>query len=370
MDRSIKRIALIVAALLALVALFCLTGCKPNNYTSKKKDKVTELYRADAENWFTRNRPGAKVESLGAYTASTDLYAAVKGTYSYQGKQYAYAYDGYNKKMYSSESYEEVCTILKERMHEEFNLDPAQTTYLFLGYAFGTKTENDDWQHHVKPDPASAGTKNGGYPEKLTTPRTNMLPAELGAAEFAALVLAGKEKFTFAINSYVDAYPAYDQDKLKQYSSCLRGIWYYVPVYAGFNGAYKKVYRDNGVVEHWCHLQEFGPRIWAGWYFQGVPKFKDNLCVTGTEEDFTLTIPERTQVVLLTQDKLQVQNYFTSKDGKYHEFPPDTFYREECPGNAAYYVYGNDFVAPRKMEYGYKVLRNYNAKGVYRFKKK
>lgn len=354
--------------LLSAVLCVLLSACTPPNYTKEKKKEVTAEFADSAKQWFLENEPAATVKSGEAYHDAVDLYAAISGTYELGNGIYRYLYDYRNGVMYTDEHYAEACGLLSEFLLREFDLRPESSSFSFLGSDLTVGYENDDWYPRNLPVGEDGNPAN--LSEVTASRRENLMPAGLSAAEFSEKVLSGEASFSLAIDSVVEEYPVYEEEKFGKYAPNLVGIWYRVPMGTEFSGACQKIYSSRGVEEYYASITRLREGLYGGWFYRGVPAFEDSISYENLGKDgFSLVIPEPAEPILLTEKKQRkLKTYFTNSAGEKIEYEADELYRSDCPGFPGCYAFSTEFVAREPVQYAYRITRNSNSGGKYFFK--
>jgi len=233
----------------------------PANYTKDHKQEITSEHKADVEDWFSKNLPGASVKSAAAYSDARDLYAAMSGSYKINGETYDYLYDYYNGKMYLGQEYKNAIAEL-ERLSADYFGASASEVSVTMESGFGTgvltMTENDSFQQVLPGEEA----KNGFSKISIK----NVIPYGLSGEEYADKLFAGEElEYGFTLNILAESIPEYDNRIFSDITN-LAYVSYSRPIDWEYKGVYHAVYYDTFVISHYISITQVDNNLYAGFY--------------------------------------------------------------------------------------------------------
>lgn len=355
MSRFVKIIG---ACALAIAIGLSFAACTPPNYSKDKAKEIADVHRPEAETWFAEHYPQAEIKSCRAYKDSTDLYSALTGTYKVGRAEYSYVYDYYNRAMYLSEGYDEVCGLVAAEIGSAFGLDDERTEYHFYGLSFTTASENDDAK--------DSGRAQG---EMISSLYEKLVPAG-DTADSARSVLDGSTEFRFYVTNYMEAFPKPDVNAFNAYPN-LHSITYNVPVDGDFCGEYRQEWSKNGCSSKYARVTKLEDGLYGGYLCGSAQELEDKLSFDRQDENsFSLEIPEGTELIIFSDKKLKLVNCFSNTAGEAFEEESDELYKAECPGWPGMYKMSHDLLVTSELSHGYGRDAVAEDPGLYIFKVK
>lgn len=101
-------------ALLLIISMMLLSGCMPGDYSKDLLKQTKKEYLAKGKAWFKENMPKARIQVMDYHYSGSSLYDVVKGSYKQNGKLVTYWLRPDNGDFYTSESYDELFSKVKE----------------------------------------------------------------------------------------------------------------------------------------------------------------------------------------------------------------------------------------------------------------
>ena len=317
MKKSITTVFFMVMLTLTL------TACMPPGYSKEHVKEITKAHSAEATDWFKANLPEAKVKSAEAYKNGIDLFAAISGTYTYEGGTYEYIYDYYNGNMYLGYEYVKAAEVAQRLMEDFFGSDVNGVNLHTPRFSFDTMCENDNGGRYPN---------SSEYGSIISTNWTYILPAGADAEEYGRLMIEDGLGDSCYLNIYCDTIPAYDRHFFDEFPG-IASVYYSVKADFEFDDIYKVWYRADKAIYYHLRLTKLNDTLYGGYYYEIIDTFDENGEVVEHTDDsddydpstfytengdgsFTLCIPPGHAQAVLFGPKGKYYNVRHTSDGE------------------------------------------------------
>ena len=241
------------------VMILLLAGCLPANYTSDDRKALTEAHAHEAEEWFSRNMPEAKVKSAEVYADGVDILSIIEGSYTDGGRTYHYAYDYHNNEMYFDRYYEETMQALLELAAEKMRIDMSGISFNPLYLCIETAVEK---------------TSEEGADIKIAS-FDKYVPARDDYKKYAREILCEgrNEQVSLICSVYTEMIPAYDPGVFEELKG-LHNLIYMTPIgTSGGDVIYRAEYRPDSAL--YCHavMENAAENLGVGYHYKVEDRF-------------------------------------------------------------------------------------------------
>ncbi|MCR5118693.1 MAG: hypothetical protein K6B44_03620 [Lachnospiraceae bacterium] len=273
-SKKTKPITLIIA----LLAVFLLTGCMPDNYTSEAADSMTKAHSDQVRAWFASNIPDAKITKLSAKDSGLDLVHFIGGYFELKGSEYPYAYDFDNDLMYTGRNYDKMLECAAEEIAAALALPVSRIRLDDPVVEADTLVENIP----------------GDIEGTACIPLRGCIPENSTPEDFAKWVICdgnGDPVSDVRFKAYVDTIPAYDPaifDVLKGIDK----IDYVKAISIGTDDVYHVTYSRNKAESEHCYMQKLRDDLYAGYLYDSEETYDDDGALTGCTSEIDGQDPE------------------------------------------------------------------------------